>query len=195
MLAVLAVILYLYYFFPVSQNYLLKHQLPNTLQDINFNVKDLYNNSIDKMVLVVIDALRYDFITYNNTPNLKTLTETNGCLSRVEVESPTVTLPRIKALMTGSVPQFIDIVINLLDIESSTDSLIHQAVSTGKKIVFYGDNTWLKLYPDKFLRSEGTSSFYVYDYTEVDDNVTRNVREELLRNDWDIMILHYLGNL
>ncbi|KAI4469049.1 phosphatidylinositol glycan-related [Holotrichia oblita] len=139
------------------------------------------------------DALRYDFITRDNTPNLLKLLETDGCLSLVKVESPTVTLPRIKALTTGSVPQFIDVVLNLLNTESATDSIIHQAVRYGKKIVFYGDDTWLKLYPNIFLRSEGTTSFYVYDYTEVDDNVTRNVWDELSRNDWDIMILHYLG--
>ncbi|KAK9695853.1 Type I phosphodiesterase / nucleotide pyrophosphatase [Popillia japonica] len=121
------------------------------------------------------------------------LLETDGCLSLVKVESPTVTLPRIKALTTGSVPQFIDVILNLLNTESATDSIIHEAVRNGKKIVFYGDDTWLKLYPNIFLRSEGTTSFYVYDYTEVDNNVTRNVWVELSKNDWDIMILHYLG--
>jgi len=28
---------------------------------------------------------------------------------------------------------------------------------------------------------------------EVDNNVTRHVDEELERNDWDVMVLHYLG--
>ena len=28
---------------------------------------------------------------------------------------------------------------------------------------------------------------------EVDDNVTRHIDEELERNDWDVMVLHYLG--
>lgn len=193
-LAVLAMILYLYSFFPINENISLKHDLPNKLQDYNFNVKQIHDNSIDKLILIVIDALRYDFITYNNTPNMIKLIDKDGCLSLVKVESPTVTLPRIKALTTGSVPQFIDVVLNLLDTDSATDSILHQAVDKGKKIVFYGDNTWLKLYPNQFMRSEGTSSFYVYDYTEVDNNVTRNVREELQKSDWDIMILHYLGN-
>ncbi|GJQ78308.1 hypothetical protein Trydic_g22146 [Trypoxylus dichotomus] len=148
---------------------------------------------MDRLIIIVIDALRHDFLTPENTPNIMKLIKGDGCLSVAKVESPTVTLPRIKALTTGSVPQFVDMILNLLDTESASDSILHQAINYGKEIVFYGDDTWLKLYPDMFLRSEGTSSFYVYDYTEVDNNVTRNAREELEREDWDIMILHYLG--
>ena len=44
----------------------------------------------------------------------------------------------------------------------------------GKRIVQYGDDTWIKLFPGAFLRAEGTSSFFVADYTEVDNNVTRH---------------------
>ncbi len=78
----------------------------------------------------------------------------------------------------------------------------------------YGDDTWLKLFPDTFSRIDGTSSFFVsvsccpfwrcrveisklrnvlQDFTEVDDNVTRNIPSELKRSDWNGMILHYLG--
>lgn len=31
------------------------------------------------------------------------------------------------------------------------------------------------------------------DFTEVDNNVTRHVPQELMRDDWNGMILHYLG--
>jgi ethanolamine phosphate transferase 2 subunit G len=31
------------------------------------------------------------------------------------------------------------------------------------------------------------------DFTEVDNNVTRNVAPELENNDWGLMVLHYLG--
>ncbi|XP_046445872.1 GPI ethanolamine phosphate transferase 2-like isoform X2 [Daphnia pulex] len=60
-------------------------------------------------------------------------------------------------------------------------------------MVFYGDDTWLKLFPGKFLRSEGTTSFFVNDFKEVDDNVTRHLDFELSQTDWSVMILHYLG--
>lgn len=44
----------------------------------------------------------------------------------------------------------------------------------GMKMVQYGDDTWERLFPDMFVRYEGTSSFFVADYTEVDNNVTRH---------------------
>ena len=44
-------------------------------------------------------------------------------------------------------------------------------------------------------RSEGTSSFYVKDYTSVDTNITRHLAEEFgaAYGSWDILLLHYLG--
>ena len=33
------------------------------------------------------------------------------------------------------------------------------------------------------------------DTVEVDNNVTRHLKPELENNDWDVMILHYLGIL
>ncbi len=69
-----------------------------------------------------------------------------------------------------------------------------------KRILFYGDDTWLKLFPNHFTKSEGTTSFFVSDTTEVDNNVTRHLvpemnalKNELEEDDWDVMILHYLG--
>lgn len=78
---------------------------------------------------------------------------------------PTVTFPRIKALTTGSIPVFLDAVFNIA--ESNTLSYINQdswpvqIVSKGRKIAMYGDDTWIRLFPGLFFRSEGTSSFYV----------------------------------
>lgn len=36
-----------------------------------------------------------------------------------------------------------------------------------KKIIFFGDDTWIKLFPNYFQRHDGTTSFFVSDYTEV----------------------------
>ncbi|VDK51215.1 unnamed protein product [Cylicostephanus goldi] len=61
------------------------------------------------------------------------------------------------------------------------------------RILFYGDDTWLRLFPNAFSESEGVTSFYVNDYTEVDNNVTRHLDAKLSDPRWDILILHYLG--
>ena len=47
------------------------------------------------------------------------------------------------------------------------DNLISQFKHAKKEIVFYGDDTWMRLFPEHFKRSDGTTSFFVTDYTEV----------------------------
>nr|XP_008509404.1 PREDICTED: GPI ethanolamine phosphate transferase 2-like isoform X1 [Equus przewalskii] len=110
-----------------------------------------------------------------------------------EAKPPTVTMPRIKALMTGSVPGFIDVVMNLNSPALLEDNVITQAKAAGKRIISYGDETWVKLFPKHFVEYDGTTSFFVSDYTEVDENVTRHLDKVLKRGDWDVLILHYLG--
>ncbi len=81
--------------------------------------------------------------------------------------SPTITMPRIKALTTGSIPSFLDVILNFA--ESDTSSTLAQqdtwlAQMRAKrhgKLIMYGDDTWLKLFPDTFSRADGTSSFFV----------------------------------
>lgn len=81
--------------------------------------------------------------------------------------SPTVTMPRIKALTTGSVPSFVDMILNFAESDTTSslatqDTWLAQLRARGGKLVFYGDDTWLKLFPgDFFVRSDGTSSFFV----------------------------------
>ncbi|XP_020292494.1 GPI ethanolamine phosphate transferase 2 isoform X2 [Pseudomyrmex gracilis] len=147
---------------------------------------------------MVIDALRWDFVT--GPIGKAAMPVTNGllsnfsaCLLKTKLQSPTVTMPRIKAMMTGTVPNFVDIVLNFGSKPLNSDSLLLQAKKTGHTLVFYGDDTWLSLFPYTFERYDGTTSFFVTDFTEVDNNVTRHVSEELDYDDWTVMILHYLG--
>ena len=95
--------------------------------------------------------------------------------------------------MSGSLPGFIDVIVNLNTQAMDKDSWVRRAKSSGKRLVFFGDDTWLRLFPDTFDRSDGTASFFVNDFTEVDNNVTRHLDDELKRDDWDVLILHYLG--
>jgi ethanolamine phosphate transferase 2 subunit G len=72
-----------------------------------------------------------------------------------------------KALMTGAVPGFVDVALNFDTAELRDDNLLTQLHRAGKKMVFYGDDTWTRLFPGVFMRSDGTTSFFVSDYTEV----------------------------
>ncbi|XP_062069627.1 GPI ethanolamine phosphate transferase 2 isoform X2 [Lepus europaeus] len=151
-----------------------------------------------KVVIVLVDALRDDFVFGSKgvrfMPYTTHLVEEGASHSFVaEAKPPTVTMPRIKALMTGSLPGFIDIVRNLNSPVLLEDNVIGQAKAAGKRMIFYGDETWVKLFPKHFVEYDGTTSFFVSDYTEVDNNVTRHLDKVLKRGDWDVLILHYLG--
>lgn len=81
--------------------------------------------------------------------------------------SPTITMPRIKAITTGSIPSFLDVILNFVE-SDTTSTLANQdtwpvqlLAKPGGKLVMYGDDTWLKLFPDTFSRFDGTSSFFV----------------------------------
>jgi ethanolaminephosphotransferase len=81
--------------------------------------------------------------------------------------SPTITMPRVKAMTTGSVPSFLDVILNFLESDTTSslakqDTWLAQMKSKdGGRLVMYGDDTWLKLFPGFFERADGTSSFFV----------------------------------
>jgi ethanolaminephosphotransferase len=72
-----------------------------------------------------------------------------------------------QAMTTGTVPNFVDVALNLGSSEILEDNLLLQARQHDMELIFYGDETWLKLFPNVFTRSEGTTSFFVSDFTEV----------------------------
>ena len=85
--------------------------------------------------------------------------------------SPTITMPRVKAITTGSIPSFVDVILNFAE-SDTTSTLATQDTWLGRikakesgsekgKLVMYGDNTWLKLFPNMFARADRTSSFFV----------------------------------
>ncbi|OAX81140.1 hypothetical protein ACJ72_04523 [Emergomyces africanus] len=156
----------------------------------------------DRVIFMVVDALRSDFV-YSKRSGF---TFTQGLIQSgsalpftAHAGAPTVTMPRVKAITTGSVPSFLDVILNLAESDTSS-TLIYQdtwlaqlRAREGGRLVMYGDDTWLKLFPGFFDRHDGTTSFFVSDFVEVDNNVTRHVPEELLMDDWSAMIMHYLG--
>ncbi|GFY70607.1 GPI ethanolamine phosphate transferase 2 [Trichonephila inaurata madagascariensis] len=156
----------------------------------------------ERTVIILIDAFRADFMPsilsnpqFNTSmPFTEAMIKSKTAVPFInKVHSPTVTMPRIITFNTGDISNFMDTFTNLDATELRKDNLLHQAHLHNLKSVFYGDETWLKLFPDLFIRSEGTHSFFVSDYQEVDTNVTRHLDLEFSKKDWDIMILHYLG--
>ena len=157
-----------------------------------------------KLILFIIDALRSDFVptlkNINETarlPFLEQTMQTNGLALQSIASIPTVTLPRIKTLISGTMPSFSDYINNLNAYQIQSDNIIQQFHRVGNRIVFYGDDMWGHLFPHESgvaTRSNLTTSFFATDFNEVDTNVTFNMQNELKQIDqWDVMVLHYLG--
>ncbi|XP_010555410.1 PREDICTED: GPI ethanolamine phosphate transferase 2 isoform X2 [Tarenaya hassleriana] len=106
---------------------------------------------------------------------------------------PTVTMPRLKAMVSGAIGGFLDVAFNFNTQALLDDNLLGQFFMIGWKMVMLGDDTWLKLFPGLFMRHDGVSSFFVKDTVQVDKNVSRHLPDELKSDDWNLLILHYLG--
>ncbi|KAI0201485.1 alkaline-phosphatase-like protein [Astrocystis sublimbata] len=156
----------------------------------------------NKLIFMVVDALRSDFVYLDGSGFEYTRSLINDGVAipfTAHATSPTITMPRIKAMTTGTTPSFLDAILSFDEADTSStlasqDTWLAQmkAKDTGK-LIMYGDDTWLKLFPATFDRAEGTTSFFVSDFTEVDNNVTRHIADELRNDDWNTMVLHYLG--
>lgn len=98
----------------------------------------------------------------------RAISEGHGLFFTTRAAAPTVTLPRLKALVSGTPPTFVDVVRNLAAGELREPNFVHEFLAQrapdghARTAVFYGDETWLKMFPHTFApRSEGTTSFFV----------------------------------
>ncbi|CDW60878.1 Phosphodiest domain containing protein [Trichuris trichiura] len=161
--------------------------------------------SYRRSILVVVDALRYDFIAqqpyskqiYHNrfrkVQALLTNEPQHSMLFKFVADPPTTTLQRLKGLLTGSLPTFVDVGNNFAGSAIEEDNIIDQMIIQGKKVVFMGDDTWLSLFPHKFTRARAFPSFDVHDLHGVDNGVLKYLYKEIESNDWDLLIAHFLG--
>ncbi|CAK8676627.1 unnamed protein product [Clavelina lepadiformis] len=162
-----------------------------------------------KFVVILIDALRFDFANYDDNTS-KILPYTNrlsifhelakkhGCSStrlfRFRADAPTTTMQRIKGLTTGSFPTFIDVSNNFDSAEITEDNFIDQFVeSSNRNITFLGDDTWLKLFPGRFATSFPFPSFDVKNLHLVDDGIQEHLVSELQKDNWNMLIAHFIG--
>ncbi|OAP61313.1 hypothetical protein AYL99_03514 [Fonsecaea erecta] len=162
------------------------------------------SSPFDRVIFMVVDALRSDFV-YGNTSSFtftQSLIRSGAAVPFTgHASAPTITMPRVKAITTGSVPSFVDLILNFAESDTTStlrdqDTWLAQLRAKdggGGNLVMYGDDTWLRLFPGFFARADGTTSFFVSDFTEVDNNVTRHIPAELANRDWSAMTLHFLG--
>lgn len=173
-----------------------------------------HEKTFDKAVVIIIDALRYDF-TVPFAPkgsedpqlfhdNIPILYETaiqqpaNAFLLPFIADPPTTTLNRLKGLTTGTLPTFLEAGSNFAGTAIDEDNLVAQLHHSGKNLVHLGDDTWQALFPGYFDTNltHAYDSFNVWDLHTVDNGVTEHLFP-LLRPEntskWDVIFGHYLG--
>ncbi|KAJ4714544.1 GPI ethanolamine phosphate transferase 2 [Melia azedarach] len=183
-----------------TQSSLPPHQLRSLYQELS-GIPPLF----DRLILMVIDGLPAEFVLgKDGKPPKKAYMEampyTQSLLANgmaigyhSKAAPPTVTMPRLKAMVSGAIGGFLDVAFNFNTQAMLDDNLLGQFFSIGWNMVMHGDETWLKLFPGLFTRHDGVSSFFVKDTVQVDQNVSRHLGDELTRDDWNLLILHYLG--
>ncbi|KAK7206749.1 hypothetical protein BZA70DRAFT_274996 [Myxozyma melibiosi] len=167
-----------------------------------------------RVVFILIDALREDFITGSAPADsyISTLVTPakyaesqpeNAAVFKFIADPPTTTLQRLKALTTGSLPTFIDAGSNFNGAAILEDSWVSQLLAKNgfDRIAFAGDDTWVSLFPALLNGTDSSinktfpyESFNVLDIHTVDNGVTAHLAPLLeRRSEWDVLIGHYLG--
>jgi len=175
----------------------------------NTNNSCITHKRYKRAIVIVIDALRFDFAHFEenlkpeeNKPYKNKLTAINDLMQQYPqnaklykfmADPPTTTLQRLKGLTTGSLPTFVDASSNFGSLEITEDNIIDQLVSLDKSITFMGDDTWLGLYPNHFKKAFAYPSLNIMDLHTVDDGVLEHLLPEIKENDWDVLIAHFLG--
>ena len=166
--------------------------------------------TFDRAVVIIIDALRYDFTVpspgsshhFHNGLNVLHETATQNperaFLLPFIADPPTATLQRLKGLTTGTLPTFVDVGSNFAGTAIEEDNLVAQLRNAGRNLVHLGDDTWHSLFPGYFDANltHAYDSFNVWDLFTVDNGVTEHLLPLLAARDksqWDVIFGHYLG--
>nr|GEW32341.1 GPI ethanolamine phosphate transferase 3 [Tanacetum cinerariifolium] len=163
--------------------------------------------AVDRVVIIVLDALRFDFVAPSTffqekkpwMDKLKVLhklaseSELSARIFKAIADPPTTSLQRLKGLTTGGLPTFVDIGNSFGAPAIVEDNLIHQLVQNGKRTVMMGDDTWTQLFPHHFNKSYPYPSFNVKDLDTVDNGCISHLIPTLYDDDWDVLIAHFLG--
>lgn len=166
----------------------------------------------DRAIFIVIDALRFDFVASSNITDRHYLNKIpiiqhllnnhpqSSLLFQFRADPPTTTMQRVKGLMTGSLPTFIDAGSNFASSAVQEDHLLHHLKSRFNSIYFMGDDTWVHLYPDVFdhpQRTFDSDSFKMLDLDSVDNAILSHLWPLMEEADqgrhWDLAVAHFLG--
>lgn len=194
-----------------TRGFLLSRQVLDnfsTLEDPIFAGKSQQLRAFDKAVVVIIDALRFDFTIpdeqndlyyHNNFLTPYKLTQKypeNSVLLKFMADPPTTTLQRLKGLTTGSLPTFVDAGSNFDGDVIHEDNFIKQMYQHNRSITFVGDDTWQAVFGPFLNVSHPYDSLNVWDLHTVDNGVIEHLipfLDNQKTENWDLLVGHLLG--
>lgn len=164
-----------------------------------------------RVFLFIVDALRLDFMlqhddepksaSYNRFTYMHHLLKYNASqcdLFGFRADPPTVTSQRLKGLMTGTLPTFVDIGSNFNSSAIMEDNVIDQVLRRKSRqdkkgsLIVLGDDTWKSVFPHQFDVTHVYDSFNTKDLHTVDNGILQHLNESL-HSDWDVLVAHFLG--
>ena len=177
---------------------------------------------IDAMVVIVVDALRFDFARDHLPKSVgarlgDSSTPSSSQLFKFIADPPTVTMQRLKGLTTGGLPTFADISGSFGGANIDEDSWVQQlrdvppirrgynvrefGINHHPKVGFVGDDTWVDLFPSQFDDSHPFPSFNTRDLDTVDDGCLSHLPrllgnfDKMITSDdfFEVVIAHFLG--
>lgn len=207
-----------------TRGFLLSRNVLPNLSECNYQQESIIDDNqnkcfhpfgFKKAVILVIDALRFDFTIPVNDINEKSSDyyyhnhfnifydtfvnhPENSLLLKFIADPPTTTLQRLKGLTTGSLPTFIDAGSNFDGDLVTEDNLLSQLYYNNKSVAFMGDDTWMSMF-SPFLNPNLTypyDSLNVWDLHSVDNGVIEHIfplLEKENQSEWDVLIGHFLG--
>lgn len=120
--------------------------------------------SFDRLILMIVDGLPAEFVFGKDgkppnkqfkeaMPYTQSLLASGSAIGyHAKAAPPTVTMPRLKAMVSGAIGGFLDVAFNFNTQAMTDDNLLGQFFKIGRKMVMLGDETWLKLFPGLFKR-------------------------------------------
>jgi len=194
-----------------NQQFNLNETINPEMADATVEESCWYPTHFKKAVVLIIDALRYDFLHWEDDINKinpyfsnkltiihKLLTEqpNNAFEFQFKSDPPTTTMQRLKGLTTGTLPTFIDAGKNFAASAITEDNIIQKIISNGKKIKFMGDDTWMSLFGEYLDETSiPCDSLNVWDLYSVDNKIKEHLFPSLKQKekDWDVLFAHFLG--
>lgn len=168
---------------------------------------------VDSLIILLVDALRFDFAYYNLPLSIGKRLSTQKNSSRLfqfVADPPTVTMQRLKALTTGGLPTFADISANFGGATVEDDSWVKllrdsdyrsRGLQFPPKTGFVGDDTWEDLFPGFFTESYPYPSFNTRDLDTVDNGCLKHIPDLLQQirttgesdMEMEVEVVHFLG--